>query len=90
MPTLKIPTPLRSYVAGQAEVSVRGATVGEAMEDLARQFPAFHPHLYKADGSLRSFVNLFVAGQNVRDLQGLATPVEADTVINFVPSIAGG
>ncbi len=90
MPVIRIPTPLRSYVNGQAEVSVSGATVGEAMTDLMRQFPAFRPHLYKADGSLRSFVNLFVAGQNIRDLQGLATPLELDAVINFVPSIAGG
>jgi len=90
MPLVRIPNPLRPYVNGQAEVAVSGATVGEAMDDLMRQFPAFRPHLYKTDGSLRAFVNLFVAGRNVRDLQGLATPVEKETAIHLVPSIAGG
>lgn len=90
MPTIRIPNPLRPYVNGQAEVAVSGATVGEAMEDLMRQFPAFRPHLYKNDGTLRSFVNLFLEGQNVRDLQGMDTPLQPDSVLNLVPSIAGG
>lgn len=90
MPTIRIPNPLRPYVNGQAEVAVSGATVGEAMEDLMRQFPSFRPHLYKNDGTLRSFVNLFLEGQNVRDLQGMDTPLQPDSVLNLVPSIAGG
>lgn len=90
MPLIRIPNPLRSYVNGQAEVRVSGATVGEAMEDLMRQFPAFRPHLYKSDGSLRAFVNLFLDGMNIRDLEGLETALGPDDTFNLVPSIAGG
>jgi molybdopterin converting factor small subunit len=90
MPVLKIPNPLRPYVNGQAEVLVRGATAGAALEDMLAQYPAFRPHLCKDDGSLRAFVNLFLNRSNIRDLQGLDTPLQPDDILNLVPSIAGG
>jgi adenylyltransferase/sulfurtransferase len=90
MPMIHVPSALRSYVHGQAEVPVEGATAGAALEDMLTQFPAFRPQLCKADGSLRAFVNLFLDGQNIRDLRGLDTPLGPNNVLNIVPSIAGG
>ncbi len=90
MPSLKIPNPLRPYVNGLAEVPVSGATAGEAVENLLAQYPAFRPHLCKEDGSLRAFVNLFLDKSNIRDLQGLDTPLAPGDILNLVPSIAGG
>jgi len=90
MPTLKIPTPLRSYTGGQVEVRVGGSSVGEVMERLVQDYPPLKPHLYNGDGKLRPFVNLFVGEHNVKDLDGLATPVTEETRILLVPSIAGG
>ena len=90
MPILKIPTPLRTYTDGQVEVEVTGQTVGEAMQQLVRKFPPLQPHLYNGDGRLRPFVNLFVGGQNVRDLNGLETSISEDTRVLLVSSIAGG
>lgn len=90
MPSVKVPNPLRPYVGGQAEVPVQGKTAGAVVEDLLLQYPAFRPHLCKKDGSLRAFVNLFLGKENIRDLQGLDTPLDPDDVLNLVPSIAGG
>ena len=90
MPIIRIPTPLRPYVNGQGEVPVQGKTVSQAMQDLVTQFPSFRPHLYNSEGQLRPFVNLFLGGQNVKDLQGLDTPLRPDDILNLVPSIAGG
>lgn len=90
MPVIKIPNPLRPYVNNQAEVQVRGATAGAALEDMLAQYPAFRPHLCKEDGSLRAFVNLFLNRMNIRDLQGLDTPLGSEDILNLVPSIAGG
>jgi sulfur-carrier protein len=90
MAILKIPTPLRGYTAGQVEVTVEGRTVGDAMEQLVQKYPALRPHLYNGDGQLRPFVNLFVGRDNIRDLQGLATPLDAQARLLLVPSIAGG
>jgi adenylyltransferase/sulfurtransferase len=90
MATLRIPTPLRSYTNGQAEVSVRGANISEAMEDLMGKFPTLKPHLYNGDGNLRPFVNLFLGENNITDLQGLETPLDENARVILIPSIAGG
>jgi molybdopterin converting factor small subunit len=72
------------------EVHVGGSSVGEAMQRLVEDYPPLKPHLYNGDGKLRPFVNLFVGEHNVKDLDGLATPVTEETRILLVPSIAGG
>ncbi len=90
MAILKIPTPLRSYTNGQAEVNVAGGNVAEAMEHLVEQYPALRPHLYNGNGQLRPFVNLFLGENNVKDLQGLETPIDQNARLLLIPSIAGG
>ncbi len=90
MATLKIPTPLRSYTNGQAEVAVDGANVAQAMDNLIEKFPTLRPHLYNGDGNLRPFVNLFVGENNIKDLQGLETPLDENARVILIPSIAGG
>ncbi len=90
MAVLKIPTPLRSYTNGQAEINVRGSNVAEAMQSLVEQYPTLRPHLYNGDGRLRPFVNLFLGENNVNDLQGLDTPLDENARMLLIPSIAGG
>ena len=90
MPTIRIPTPLRPYTGGQAELGVTGDTVGAALQDLARQYPDLSKHLYTEGGELRSFVNVFLGEENVRFLQGVDTRVEETDRLRIVPSMAGG
>ncbi|MCI0521720.1 MAG: MoaD/ThiS family protein [Chloroflexi bacterium] len=90
MPTLRIPSPLRSYTNGQAEVNVQGVTVGDALADLTTQFPTLRPHLFNGQAELRPFVNLFLNEENIKDLQGLATPLGGSDRLMLIPSIAGG
>jgi adenylyltransferase/sulfurtransferase len=90
MPILRIPTPLRTYTVGESEVSVQGSTVAEALDDLVVRFPALRPHLFNGDGRLRPFVNLFLEEENIKDLQGVETPLQEDARLLLIPSIAGG
>lgn len=90
MATLRIPTPLRAYTGGNNEIAVQGSTVGEALDDLVALYPALRPHLYSGEGKLRPFVNLFLGEENVKDMQGLATPVSQNDRLLLIPSIAGG
>jgi molybdopterin converting factor small subunit len=90
MSVLRIPTPLRAYTSGKAEVTVNGANISEALTDLTTQYPTLKPHLFSDDGSLRPFVNLFVGENNIKDLQGIDTPVKDGEKIMLIPSIAGG
>ncbi len=90
MPTLRIPTPLRSYTNGQTEIDVQGQTAGDVLQDLILHYPALRPHLYNPQGDLRPFVNLFIGENNIKDLQGLETPLQAEDRLLLIPSIAGG
>ncbi len=85
-----IPTPLRPYTGGSAAVAVSGTTVGEVLRDLAERYPDLQRHLYAEDGRLRSFVNVYVGDEDIRSLQGEATPLPDGGEVSIVPSIAGG
>jgi len=90
MPAIRIPTPLRSYTAGQSEINVEGQNVGQAMDSLVKLHPSLRPHLYNTTGQLRPFVNLFLNEDNIKDLQGLETPLQEGDRLMLIPSIAGG
>jgi molybdopterin synthase sulfur carrier subunit len=90
MPTHRIPTQLRTLTDGAGEVSVDGSTVGEALKALDAAHPGFGERLFDADGNLRRFVNVFVADEDIRFLDGLSTPVEDNTTISIIPAVAGG
>lgn len=89
MPNIKIPTPLRPYTANQAQVSVNGATVGDALNDLTTQYPELRQHLFNG-GELRNFVNVYLGEEDVRFLGGLETELEGSDSLRIIPSIAGG
>ena len=90
MPTIRIPTPLRSYTNSQAEIPVAGATVGAVLTDLTSQFPNLRQHLYAESGELRAFVNVYLNEEDIRHIQGANTPVKDQDRLMIVPSIAGG
>jgi sulfur-carrier protein len=90
MPSLRIPTPLRTYTDGQAELDLQGSSVAEVMDDLVARYPALRPHLFNGNGQLRPFVNLFRNQDNIKDLQGMETPLQAGDRLMLIPSIAGG
>ena len=88
--TVRIPTQLRTLTGGAGEVEVEGATVGDALKALDAAHPGFADRLFDESGSLRRFVNVFLADEDVRFLDGLATPVSEGQTLSIVPAVAGG
>ncbi|HVT41348.1 MAG TPA: ubiquitin-like small modifier protein 1 [Acidimicrobiales bacterium] len=88
--TIRIPTQLRTLTGGAGEVEVEGATVGDALKALDAAHAGFGDRLFDESGSLRRFVNVFLADEDVRFLDGLATPVEDGQTLSIVPAVAGG
>ena len=87
---VRIPTTLRSLAGGSSEVTVEGATVGEVLASLESTHPGFKERLLDDEGGLRRFVNVFVADDDVRFLQGLDTPVPEGETVAIIPAVAGG
>jgi len=90
MPQIKIPTPLRPYAEGQKTIQVQAENVSEALNHTVEQYPALKKHLFSKEDQLRPFVNLFLGEENVKELQGLDTPLKENDQLMIIPSIAGG
>ena len=90
MSTVRIPTQLRTLTGGTGEVTIEGSTVGEVLKGLDAAHPGFGERLFDGEGKLRRFVNVFVADEDIRFLEGLDTPVEASTTVSIIPAVAGG
>lgn len=88
--TVRIPTQLRSLSGGAGELELDGATVAEILEQLEAHHPGFAERLYDDTGALRRFVNVFVADEDIRFLQGVETPVSAGQTVSIIPAVAGG
>ena len=84
-----IPTPLRTFTEGSRHVDLDADTVGGALDALTSRFPRLRAQLY-ADDRLRSFVNVFLNDENMRDVGGHAAPLRRGDTISIIPSIAGG
>ena len=86
-----IPTPLRSYVGGQATLDIQAATISEALASLTNLHPELKKHLFTDEGRLRAFVNVYLNDEDIRYL-----PLKDDTAVSdsdslsIIPSIAGG
>ena len=90
MSTVKFPAVLRANVGGAREVDAAGSTIGEVLDQLVGTFPSLRDQLFTEDGELNRFVNVYVNGQDVRYLDGTATPVDDRDEVRLFPAMAGG
>ena len=90
MATDLVPTPLRRFTAGQSKVSVPAQNVGGLIQALDDDYPGVAEKLIDGNGEIKRFINVFVNDDEVRSLQGLATPVADDDRVSIVPAMAGG
>lgn len=88
--TIRIPTPLRTFTAGSAAVTVRGATVRDALTQLGREHAGILERILDEHGNLRGFVNVYVDRRDVRGLNGLDTALPEHSTLSIIPAVAGG
>ena len=90
MATVIIPTPLRKFTNNTARLNVQAKTVSDMIQILITQFPDLRKHLLDANGSVPSFINIFVNDDDIRNLQREQTVVMEGATVSIVPAIAGG
>jgi len=88
--TVRIPAQLRTLTGGAGELSVAAGTVRGVIKALEADHPGFETRLLDDEGALRRFVNVFVADEDVRFLEGLDTDVADGQTVSIVPAVAGG
>jgi sulfur-carrier protein len=88
--SVRIPTILRTYTGGESEVSAAGATLAEVIDDLEASYSGIRGRVLDDAGELRRFVNVYVDNEDVRFLDGLATPTPDGAQVSVIPAVAGG
>ena len=88
--TVRIPTTMRPLSGGASTVQLEGETLGEVLTHLEATYPGFGERLFDEQGALRKFVNVFVADDDVRYMDGLATKVPVGETVSIIPAVAGG
>jgi sulfur-carrier protein len=87
---VRIPQVLRAAAGGNKQLELAGASVGDVVEGLVTEYPSLRGQLLTDEGELNRFVNIYVNGQDVRYLDGLATPVGERDEVRLLPAMAGG
>ncbi|KAA1295536.1 MAG: molybdopterin synthase sulfur carrier subunit [Chloroflexi bacterium] len=88
--TVRIPTPLRKVTNGADRATVEGNSISEIIESLDNQFPGIKKRICEDSGELRSFVNVYVNGDDIRFSDGIDTSISSGDEISLVPAVAGG
>ena len=90
MATVKLPTQLRDAAGGATEAQAPGATVGEVLEALYTEHGELRERISDSDGGLRRFVNVYLRGEDIRFLDGLAAELGDSDEVTILPAVAGG
>ncbi|MEC4020054.1 MoaD/ThiS family protein [Streptomyces sp. H27-D2] len=88
--SVRIPTILRTYTGGKAEVSAEGATLSEVLTDLENNHQGIAARVLDDAGKLRRFVNVYVNDDDVRFSEGLKTATPDGAGVSIIPAVAGG
>jgi sulfur-carrier protein len=85
-----VPTTLQSFTNNQATIDIEGSSVAELLEKLEVSCPGIKARLCDDSGQPRRFLNLYVNDEDIRFLEGTATPLTDGDKLSIVPAVAGG
>ena len=88
--SVRVPTILRNYTGGAAEVSAEAGTLREVLAELDASYPGIAGRILDGSGHIRRFVNVYVGDEDVRFAEGLDTAVPAGAKVSVIPAVAGG
>jgi molybdopterin converting factor small subunit len=88
--TVRLPSQLRPLAGGAGEVLVEAPDVRAAILAADAAHPGLAGRVLDDEGQLRRFVNVFVADEDVRFLEGLDTALADGQTVSLVPAVAGG
>ena len=86
MPVVALRAPLKDLAGGNRRLELPGATVGEALRSLEREWPKTSGWILDEHGAVRRHVNVFLNGERV----DAAAAVGDDDLLQVLPSITGG
>ncbi|MEV7414019.1 MoaD/ThiS family protein [Streptomyces sp. NPDC089919] len=89
MADVKLPSAFLALGCGK-KVPVDGESVREVLFGLDADCPGSLDRLMDDKGAVKRYVNVYRNDDDIRDLEGIDTPVSEDDVIWIIPAVAGG
>ena len=90
MPILSLPSVLTPLTGGQHTIPANGTTVGEAIDEVTKRFPALSPRLRDQNGAPYPFVTIYLNDEDIRFIGGFDAAVQPNDELSVVPAVAGG
>ena len=87
---IHVPAALRDCCAGAADFMLPAVNVRTALEQIEQRYPSLYRNICDETGAVRRHMNLFVNSSNIRDGEGLDTPLAPGDVITILPAVSGG
>jgi MoaD family protein len=88
--TVYIPTPFRRATGNRDRVETGAKDVGGALDELERTYTGLKGLVRNDEGELHRHVNVYVNGNAIDDLGGLATTLQDGDEVSIIPALAGG
>ena len=85
-----IPTPFRRATANRDRVEVAAPDVAGLLDELERAFGGLKGLVRNERGQVHAHVALYVNGEAIDALRGLATPLKDGDEVSIIPALAGG
>ena len=90
MATIEIPTPLRKFTDRNRTYDTQKQDLQEALNELVDTYPGLKENLFTEDGTLRSYVKIYVDDEEIDGLENGSGKIDEDSTISIIPAIAGG
>ena len=88
--TIHVPPPLRERCGGDSKLFLSADSVRAALDQIEQTHSWLYQGICDETGAVRRHINVFVNTSNIRDEQGLDTPVGHGDIITIVPAVSGG
>lgn len=90
MPKIKIKlfANIREFT-GTKELEVDSGTVSDVLKKLDEKFPGFEKMIFDGE-KIRPYMNVFLNGKNILDIDGLKTELHTNDEIAIFPPVSGG
>ena len=87
---VSIPAPLRQYCDKKKQLELDGDSVKSVLSSMSSEYSLLYSKICEEDGSVRSYVNLYINGVDIKKMDGMDTALKETDAITIIPAVAGG
>lgn len=88
--TINLPNVLSKLADGQRTLEAGGATLGAAVAEVSKRYPALSTRLTDGAGNPYPFVTYYLNDEDIRFSGGFASAITDGDEVTIVPAVAGG